>query len=107
MNDAPDEANPDDLMFSAAAIKGLHSEACALLLDLFVLHGRRPFTPRLEDFAGYRRWQGRGIQQKFARAVATLHVKGHLRWLPGGQYRIISKDILTVAEYRVQQQDAR
>jgi hypothetical protein len=69
------------------------------LEDLFFIHGRRAFTPALEDLSDLTCWTGRGARQRFALAISTLHVKGYIRWLPDGRYRIVSRDILTDAEY--------
>jgi hypothetical protein len=66
--------------------------------ELFVLHGRRPFRPRLEDLGGAI-WGERGARQQFARAISLLHVKGYIRWLPDGRYRIVSRRLLTAAEF--------
>jgi len=99
--DLSSELADNDLMVSRALLDGLRGEAWAsdALIDLFTMHGRRPFRPRLEDLAGTM-WRARGARQRFARAIALLHVRGYLRWLPGGRYKIITGDLLTVAEYR-------
>jgi hypothetical protein len=102
MSTAPPTAAAD-LMISQAMLDDLRGEtwASAALVDLFVMHGRRPFRPRLEDLAAATMWRGRGARQRFARAIAVLHAKGHIRWLPDGRYKIVTRDLLTVAEYRV------
>lgn len=101
MNDQPGEIAAGDLMMSHALLDRLRTEpwASAALQDLFIVHGRRPFRPRLDDLGGIM-WSDRGARQKFAHAIAVLHVKGYLRWLPDGRYKIITGDLLTVAEYR-------
>lgn len=98
-----DADNPtgDAVMLSRDLLANLRGESWAsiVLLDLFVLHGRRPFRPRFEDLRpGVR--QGRGARQKFALSIAVLHVKRHIRWLPGDRYRIVSREVLTADEHR-------
>jgi hypothetical protein len=88
----------DDLMISHDLIDHLRGDA-HLLVDFFHIYGRRSFYPDLRDFSHIRRWSGRGARQRFAYAVALLHVRGYLRWLPGGRYRIVSNEILTGAEH--------
>jgi len=100
--------NDDDgVMLSESILNDLGREplAVAALVGLVGLHQRRRFVPKVEDFPGSQCWRGRGSRQKFARAIALLHVEGYLRWFPNGRYQITDR-ILTVAEYRRAYPDA-
>jgi hypothetical protein len=72
--------------------------APAVLLDPFLRHGRKPFRPDPE--VDYVHQRGRGWRQRFALAIAVLHAKGDLQWLPGGRYRIATRELLDDAEFR-------
>ena len=88
MNPQSDNAaDGHDLMLSQQLLEDLRGEtyASAALQELFIVHGRRPFTPDPKDL-GSLIWSGRGARQHFARAISVLHVKGYIRWLPGGRY---------------------
>jgi hypothetical protein len=89
---------PDDLMISHDLVDTLRGNT-ADLVDLFHVYGRRTFRPDLAEFGHMARWRSRGARQRFAYAIALLHVRGYLRWLPGGRYRIVTSEILTRAEH--------
>lgn len=97
-----------DIMVSRAALVAFKTEpaAAVALQDLFALHGRRTFFPRIEELRGAM-WRERGARQEFARAIAVLHVNGFIRRLPGGHYKIITKLLQTVAEYQADHPNAQ
>jgi hypothetical protein len=108
MTKQSDQMVPDDtVMRSRKLIDDLVRECCALcaLDQLFAAHGRRPFKPSPDDLASAT-FRQRGGRQHLAHAISLLHVRGYLRWLPGGRYRIISREILTAAELRAQYPNA-
>ena len=90
----------ESIALSRDLLLDLHGEIWARVAieELFVLHGRRPFRPRLEDL-GSAIWRERGGQQQFARAISLLHIKGYLRWLPDGRYRIVCRWLLTATKF--------
>jgi hypothetical protein len=88
-----------DLMISRQLLENLRGEAYALV-DLFTVYGRRRFRPELGGLAHLGTWQGRGARQRLARTIAMLHGAGYLRQLADGRYRVVSRALMTGAEYR-------
>jgi hypothetical protein len=80
----------DDLMISHDLLDNLKGDAVSLV-DFFHIYGRRAFRPDIRDFSDIKHWCDRGARQRFAYAVALLHVRGYLRWFPGNRYRIVSR----------------
>ena len=104
MNYSRQQPADEDLMVSKRLLEDLSGEpwASAALNEMFVIHGRRPFRPRVDNLHAAL-WSERGARQKFARAISVLHAMGYLRWLPGDRYQIVTENLLTRAEYRDRQ----
>lgn len=97
----PSEPDGGGVLLSRRLLEDLLQEtyAAAALQELFTLHGRRPFHPKIAEL-GAALWRERGARQHFARAIAVLHARGYIRWMRGGRYRIVTRDMLTAEEFR-------
>jgi hypothetical protein len=95
---------PQDIMTSQVAIVELvnagHPDAIGLLMDLFIIHRRRPFRSDRQTLAQtFTRWRGPWAKRRFDASLQILKQAGYIKEMPNGQSRITSKRILTGSEY--------
>jgi len=98
------QAADADLMISHALLDRLKGDAVAVV-DLFHTYGREPFD-LADALRGLPRWNCRGGRRELERGVVAAQRAGYIEQLYDGRYRVITKELMTGAEYRADYPDA-
>jgi hypothetical protein len=100
-------SDPGDMAVNASAMIDLARVGMAwpVLLDLFAEHGRESFA--IGPLTERPRWWSEATEAVIVSAIAHLCATGHVRLLPDGRYRIVSREIMMGDELKYQANERR